>query len=374
MVSTVLRPNHYELLGLTPDASATDIVQAFAKELGLLRPRAFGTLAEVTVAYETLKDPIKRGAYDAAIGLKAETAVPAPEVPPEWAPFLVRASARPVEKPAIPLPGPLPQINPQPWPEALIQSSVAPLATASMRDPLRQTTHPTTHSPGKELEVLRGPEKSEDRIVESLEEEDRPFDPAEEYLRGSREPSIDWKQTAMALAWPILAIAVFGAVAGWSAGIVDQPPQEEQPLTIPLPPAKSSEAMTVEPTVPDSIIPEIAPEPQARPATGPSQITQARPPLQIDLPEEQAEPAESDQPVEITPEPVVAKSTAAMPLPKSVIASTIRRIGYPCSEVTSTTEAEGGAPGVFTVTCASGQSYRAAPVHGRYRFRRISGR
>ena len=30
-----------------------------------------------------------------------------------------------------------------------------------------------------------------------------------------------------------------------------------------------------------------------------------------------------------------------------------------------------GAPGAFKVTCTSGHSYRAAPVRGRYRFRRL---
>jgi hypothetical protein len=58
-----------------------------------------------------------------------------------------------------------------------------------------------------------------------------------------------------------------------------------------------------------------------------------------------------------------------MPLSNAVIARTIGSIGYACGRVTSTTATE--APGVFTVTCASGQSYRAAPVHGRYRFRRL---
>jgi hypothetical protein len=60
-----------------------------------------------------------------------------------------------------------------------------------------------------------------------------------------------------------------------------------------------------------------------------------------------------------------------MPLPNSVIASTIGRIGYPCGQVASATPAEGAAPGVFKVTCTSGHSYRATPVNGRYRFRRL---
>jgi translation initiation factor IF-1 len=51
-----------------------------------------------------------------------------------------------------------------------------------------------------------------------------------------------------------------------------------------------------------------------------------------------------------------------------VVARTIGRIGYPCGQV-ATASAMGG--GVFKVTCTSGHSYRAAPVGGRYRFRRM---
>jgi hypothetical protein len=63
-----------------------------------------------------------------------------------------------------------------------------------------------------------------------------------------------------------------------------------------------------------------------------------------------------------------------MPLPNSVIANTIGRIGYPCGEVASTVPIDGAAGGVFKVTCTSGHSYRAAPVNGRYRFRRLGSR
>ena len=79
MGSTVkLRPNHYEVLGLTPGASGDEIAQAFAKALSDLRPRPFGSLAEVTVAYEILRDRSKREAYDISLGLKPKPKPPAP--------------------------------------------------------------------------------------------------------------------------------------------------------------------------------------------------------------------------------------------------------------------------------------------------------
>jgi hypothetical protein len=61
-----------------------------------------------------------------------------------------------------------------------------------------------------------------------------------------------------------------------------------------------------------------------------------------------------------------------MPLSNALIARTIGRIGYSCGEVASTSAVD-GSPGVFKVTCTSGQSYRAAPVRGRYHFRRWAG-
>jgi len=73
--------------------------------------------------------------------------------------------------------------------------------------------------------------------------------------------------------------------------------------------------------------------------------------------------AETPAPAEVTP--------ASMPLPSSVVARTIKRIGYACGSVASTSAVE-GSPGVFTVTCTSGHSYQATPVKGRYRFRRVS--
>ena len=61
--------NHYETLGLGPEASFEEIERAYRREMSPLHPRAFGSLGSVTVAYETLRDPIKRRDYDASIGI-----------------------------------------------------------------------------------------------------------------------------------------------------------------------------------------------------------------------------------------------------------------------------------------------------------------
>lgn len=74
----------------------------------------------------------------------------------------------------------------------------------------------------------------------------------------------------------------------------------------------------------------------------------------------------------LAPAPATPAVAADLPLPGKVIARTIDRIGYSCGSVASTTAIDGQS-GAFKVTCSSGQSYRAAPVHGRYRFKRLSG-
>ena len=66
------RLTHYESLGLTPAATPDEIAEAFAKQIGITITSSEDAVEhadKVYVAYETLRDPIRRSAYDAAIGL-----------------------------------------------------------------------------------------------------------------------------------------------------------------------------------------------------------------------------------------------------------------------------------------------------------------
>src|SRR3954471_20616957 len=95
MVSAVkARPNHYEMLGLSPTATSDEIARAFAREIGMFRVRAMGGVAQVSIAYETLRDAAKRRAYDASLGLKPE---PQP-APPAGPYFIGSTTVRPVER------------------------------------------------------------------------------------------------------------------------------------------------------------------------------------------------------------------------------------------------------------------------------------
>ena len=67
--------------------------------------------------------------------------------------------------------------------------------------------------------------------------------------------------------------------------------------------------------------------------------------------------------------PLSTASAVAAPLSNATIARTIGRIGYACGRVVSTSAIEGA--GAFKVTCTSGDSYRAAPIRGHYRFKRL---
>ena len=357
MVETVsLRPNHYELLGLTPAASSAEIAQAFAKELGLLPMRPFGSLAQVSLAYETLRDPIKRVAYDASLR-------PAPKPEPshpligrlEGAAFVGGALAKPGVRSAAVSSSPV-----APRPEPLGEPRTAPSASELLRQPPRPTI--------REIEPTSG----NDRTLhhDALDRFDR-----------SEKASLDWRLPALAGGALMLAV-VLGAWTGWEAGNDNEQVQPEAAAMLKTPPAKALPALDVSPEAPAPIVVEPRPARRTRAPVAEAQTARARRPLQIDLPDAgPVEAARSDQvpPGEIATDqavadaPAVAPTAAKLPLPKSVIARTIGRIGYACGQVASATAVEGSA-GVFTVTCTSGHSYRAAPVRGRYHFRRLGSR
>jgi hypothetical protein len=180
----------------------------------------------------------------------------------------------------------------------------------------------------------------------------------------------------------LLLAIVLGAWTGLESGNDNQ--QAQKGVTVDLPIALT----TTEPA--NAATPASASSPSAEEFDRPSEAPQvaartapARPPLQIDLPDEvpaKAAPADKVQASvsptgELTAEPSAdAVRTAKLPLPDATVARTIGRIGYGCGQVASTIPMDGEAPGTFKVTCTSGDSYRAAPVNGRYRFRRLGGR
>ena len=364
MDSTVRsRPNHYETLGLKPTASGDEIARAFAREISVFRPRAFGGIAEVSIAFEILRDPVKRRAYDASLGLgpqpksephpnPAPAARPAANGLPPLSPPPTTFIAAPPRRPAAPEPrhdaSPAPKSQPQPRSEAQAKPGHNP------------------HIGGDG--------------VPHFAEEGRP----------GEHGSIEWKRTGIALVALVVAAGVFGGWAGWEAGNDVAPWQPERPAKAARPPTKPAPATAAPSAAPAPSVEEARPERSERPAFAGVRIERTPPPPPASAEEQPSAATESEPslrqgdaieqavaeslPVAPVAEPSpVAPAAASLPLPNRVIARTIERIGYACGQVAATTAVEGGAPGVFKVTCTSGNSYQARPVRGRYRFRRWGG-
>jgi DnaJ-like protein len=376
MSSTVKsRPNHYEVLGLAPGASSHEIAQAFAKELSDRRPRAFGSLAEVTVAYETLRDRMKREAYDISLGLKPKAPTPPPPAPPEWKPFAMHASPRPAPRPAEDLLSRLaPKADAPPSPEPPAEPKLPPPAAASPPDAIDPKPRDPYTKPTPPAEELQRPEVARPRPELPSGEGHLHFAEAGRFKMDG-EATFQWKLPALGAGLLIVAVAI-GASTGLEAG--NEQTQTENSVTLKVPAARPLPELAGSPLELPRSVAEARPQQSTRPTAAEARAEHARPPLQIDLPETQSrESAQSgagpsDQTaIEAAADSVPTGATSAgIPLPNAVIARTIGRIGYPCGEVASTTAMEGTA-GVFKVTCTSGHSYRAAPVRGRYRFRRL---
>jgi hypothetical protein len=175
----------------------------------------------------------------------------------------------------------------------------------------------------------------------------------------------------------VLGVGMLGAVAGWSAGLVEQPQPAEAAMTVALPRARPpatnaaaapEPAWAAVPTQPERRRATVAPARSERPSRAASSLPLEE--LQTDAIQSAQSPSEpavaQAQPAAVVP--------ASLSLPSPVIARTLGRIGYACGEVASTTPVEGATPGVYKVTCTSGHSYQATPVRGRYHFRRLGSR
>ncbi|MGV0110433.1 J domain-containing protein [Arthrobacter sp. CP30] len=75
------RTSHYDVLGVPPEADAKAIKEAYRRAARAAHPDLGGSATrfhDVTVAYETLGDPLRRERYDAETGRRRPAAPPAP--------------------------------------------------------------------------------------------------------------------------------------------------------------------------------------------------------------------------------------------------------------------------------------------------------
>ena len=391
MDSTVkARPNHYEILGVTPAATDEEIRRAFAREISALRPRAFGGVGEVSIAYETLRHPDRRKAYDSSIGIRPEPKPAPPAIAGVGgAQFIGATLGARLERlasenfrigsPPVTSGAPEPDRAPSPPAEqrtasfiaSSVRSNVKAAATADIPSPIV----PRTDAPVERVRKAEAQQPDPARNEPVLE----PAYPVAQDALNAEDASFDWKQPAAILGGLVLAVGLLGAWAGWEAGNdgkAEQPLKESVTQRLPPPPAfPVPEQATAAPQREVAAAATAAvPQPRAA-AKGGEERKAASASQYVALAEEPAPATGSADPLAPTSETAstepeqAAVVPAMLPLPHSVVARTIGRIGYSCGQVASASAVDGKA-GVFKVTCTSGDSYRAAPVRGRYRFSR----
>ena len=342
------RPNYYDLLGLSPAATAEEIAKAFAKGMGMFGAHPAGTAAQLSIAFETLRNPAKRRAYDESMGLRRE-----PPKPQQWTMALPRQTTRGFVASA---PGPA---------ETAASERLERLAKLAQPQPFAEAVPP--------------PRRPEPPVMPGRASRQ----PLPNLLPGEDMPLVEWKRPLLTLTGLFVAAGLIGALAGSSifdsaqtakasAGpLFGRAVAKGQPQDVVQSPAPASAAAAQPALTPRSVQPRRTPHhPIAAAASKPEETEVASTATDGDAGVD-ASPAAPD-PLAAAADPApagVEKAAAAtLPLAAKVMARTIERIGYACGSVASATPAE--AAGVYKVTCTSGDTYRAAPVHGRYRFRR----
>lgn len=340
--------NHYELLGVSPAASDAEISQAFARKMSLFGAHLMAEAPQISIAYDTLRNPVKRRDYDRSLGLHVRSEPHAwgfTVAPPRWMPLVAPLGSSAVT--------PEPHVELEPTP-------VNPRA-AAMAASLREVASPVRPKPVEQRQHGAGPDPTEPLIQHILEvgREER------EGLYEERERSFDWKKPAMAAGGLLVGAGVIGAAAGLSVKDNAAAAKPEPVVSVALPAARvaadaAAPAAEAEPLFTPSA--RAAP-PRARHSAAPQRPSA----FADDIAQSLSADATAGETAPLQPAEGVQ---AGLPLSSPVIARTIERIGYKCGEVSATAPAGSGA---FTVTCTSGGTYQAKPVRGRFRFRRVAG-
>jgi len=188
------RPGHYEVLGLNPAASEEEIGQAFANKMSLVAAHAPSAAAQVCMAFETLRDPVRRRDYDRSIGLMRggpplrRWTVPSAQL--HWTPFIAAAA---IEPPACEAP------EPHVTAQGESSSSIAASPVVETGSSVRR-------------QIVRPRRRPEGRPVRTEDSEDRAF---------------AWRRPAAAVGVLLLAAALIGTVAGMSVRDGEEPAQAE---------------------------------------------------------------------------------------------------------------------------------------------------
>ena len=330
-----MRRNHYETLGLEPTASDGEVRESFARAMRL--PHHPAELSQLGIAFDTLANRTKRRAYDEALGL-------IPEPKPRAAPSVI--SLR-------------------------MTANFGGMGAASLAPQKPPAASPVREQP---IERISAPE---DRPKELTSDDAavQPEAPIPEFLTAGSTPKrnarvrnqwvVNWKYPTFAFGTLILGAALVGAWAG--AHAEDSGEKAAAPtMVVALPPAKGIPATREVPATSNS-----SGEPEF---VSPAVIERARQRIRtkVSVNRRAGAPAPETPAADVgeaaAPEPGAV--AAKLPLPNALIVRTIERIGYACGGVAAVAPIDGDEPGTYKVTCTSGQSYQARPVHGRYHFKR----
>lgn len=377
------RPNHYETLGLSPSASDDEIRRAFARMMGMFGAHPVVAAASISAAFEVLRNPDKRRAYDHTLGLRPEPSNGHWKVAGVgWSsPGLTGAPWTPAPKAdASDSDAPAPREQPA---DVAHTPPAEPRLASFISSSLRNLARPVAPEVASDVAPqIAPPEELE--TASAAVEPDVPVAPrrdAEMWLDAEPRP-LDLKRPALIGLGAVVAAGLIGAIAGASADDRDQrPPPPKRGVTVALPAAAAQADGAAATTAP---VAKIAVTESERPERAEA-VSAARRPARQELAALSGEPAQSSEladsglsasaPVgadgaQPEAEAGAPKAVAKLPLSNGVIARTIARIGYSCGSVVSTTSVEGAGAGVYKVACSSGETFQATPVRGRYRFRR----
>jgi hypothetical protein len=366
MVNSVkARSNHYETLGLTPAATEDEIKQAFAQKMTECRWHPMGTTAPICIAYETLSNRIKRADYDRLHGLapKPQPRLQAMTVTQQkWAPFvgsvatnaLGQAARDEAAEPHVT--APLERQAPEAGTGSFIASSLRDLARPAPRPRAQERPRPGSVEP--EIRQMLAARLAEGGSARDYDDR-----------------LIDWKKPVLAVGGFIVAAGLIGAFAGLSVRNDEGSTQPETAESAAAP-AATRQVVAALPEASTVDIDSAAAVPLKASGTRASTTAQRRHSWAAPRRAATDAPVDSavDGPTEAiatdqvaTDAPATQPVAADLPLSHATIARTINRVGSGCGEVTSTAAAGDGG---FSVTCSSGQTYKATRVHGRYRFHR----
>jgi hypothetical protein len=217
MVSTVsARPNHYELLGLTPAASDDEIAQAFARRMSLFRAHPVGAAAQICIAYETLRDRIRRADYDRSLGL-----VRAPETrqwtmavaQQRWTPFIASTATNAVAQAAREVArAPEPHVTAMPERQAPTEAKLSSFA-ASLRELARPGA--IVDARGAKPRAEEPPPSADlERHIEQMVAVHRAQE--EPSARYGEDRSAGWIRPVLAAGGFVVAAGLIGTLAGMS--------------------------------------------------------------------------------------------------------------------------------------------------------------